>query len=189
MPLLQPWFDRQKQKKLAKRKIYSHELNWTIQLPAHFAVRTLAKAQKDYELSARMMGAPAVNSIYKDRNIQVIFSCNYDRFNHFSGAIVPLSGFSRDQIYFSREDCDDRLFRMYSKISNATVDRSSSNIIIAGTGFEQHTFVIRRNGRPILCFEYICQTIREYELSFSILYNNETHRQTMFKCLEESRFS
>lgn len=123
----------------------------------------------DYALPTILVRSPAVNSIYKDRNIQVIFSCNYDRFNHFSGAIVPLSGFSRDQIYFSREDCDDRLFRMYSKISNATVDRSSSNIIIAGTEFEQHTFVIRRNGRPILCFEYICQTIREYELSFSIL--------------------
>ena len=188
MPLLQSWLDRQRQKNLDKRKIYSQELSWTIQLPARFTLRKRATAQKNYDKTAKMMGDPASGSIYKDGKTHPVFSCHYDKFNSLSGAIVRVHGFSLEEIQLSREDCMDRLARMFSRISNTSLERSSTNIRVGGMEFEQHTFLIRRNGRPIICFEYLCQTIGEYELSFSITYNNETHRQAMFKCLEESKF-
>lgn len=189
MSFFQNLFSSLKQRSLDKRLIVSREIGWTIQLPLQYALKRPIVAQQLYDFSARLMGEASGNSIYKGKVARAIFSSYYDRFNSLSAAIIEINGASPDQIELSRTDCDDRLFRLYSKIENSTVDRQTSTINVGGLQFQQFSYLIRRGGKPILCYEYSYRTIGDYEFSISMTYNNETQRQTMTDCLADSKFS
>jgi len=189
MSLFQSWTAKIRQRKLAARKIEVSEFGWTIQLPLHFTPLSLARAQKNYELSVNRMGHPSPNSIYHSGNVTVLFSAHADKFNQITSSFSGIRDFSPYQLQLSREDCKDRLMRFFSQIPQVQIDRSSNFCNVGGVSFEQNSFLIVRNKKPILCMEYIYQTIGELELSFSMSYNDETHRQAMFKCLEESTFA
>jgi hypothetical protein len=104
------------------------------------------------------------------------------------GSIAGIKGCTEVQINATREDCKEKLSRSFSRIPQSRIERSTSSCSIGGVAFEQHSFLIIRNGKPILCFDYIYQIIGEYELAIALSYNNETPRQELFRCLEESRF-
>lgn len=157
-------------------------------MPIDFKVKDPTQAQEDYDLSAKMMGPPAKSSIYADGNTMAIFSCSYDKFNRLSAAIAEAGTASPDQLFFSREDCRDRLYRMFSRIAHGEIIPASSAISVGGLSFDLHSFLITRNSKPVICFEYMCRLIGGYELSISMTYNNETQRLKMCRCLDESTF-
>jgi len=189
MPLFQSWSAKIQERKLAARKLKVSDIGLTIQLPLDFTMLTLAKARENYERSVNQMGQPSPNSIYRSGNVTVLFSAYADKLNQISSSYSSIKGSSPDQIHFSREDCKDRLLRLFSQIPQVQIERSSNFCDVGEISFEQSSFLIVREGKPIFCMEYIYQNIGEIELSFSMTYNNETHRQSMFKCLEKATFS
>jgi len=189
MFLFQSWTAKIQEKKLAARKIEVSEIGWTIQLPLNFTLSSLVEAQKSYERSVNRMGQPSPNSIYRTGNITILFSAHADKLNQIASSYSSIKGFSPNQIHFTREDCQDRLIRLFSQIPQAQIERSSNICNVGEVSFEQSSFLIVRNGKPVFCMEYIYQVVGEVELSFSMTYNNETHRQSMFKCLAKSTFA
>lgn len=189
MNIFQQWAQKKKQRRLDARRVYVREIGWTVQLPADFIPQKIADAKKSYETSVKLMGGYNDDSIYRSDNSRAIFSAHFDKFNLIAGSICKINGFTTDQIHSSREDCKGKLMRLFSRIPQSKIERSSSTCIAGGIVFEQHSFLIVRNGKPILCMDYLYQVIGEHELAISITYNNETCRQEMFKCLEGSEFA
>jgi hypothetical protein len=189
MSFLQSWTDKRNQKKLDARKVHVSNIGWTLQLPIDFMLLSLAKARKSYDRSVNLMGTPINNSIYHSGNVEILFSSHFEKFNSLASSLSNVSKFSSDQILLSREDCKDRITRMFSRIPGSHVEKSSSAIVVGGIDFDQHSFLLRRHEKPIICLEYIYQIIGEYELSISMCYNNESVRQALVKCLQESRFT
>lgn len=189
MNIFQELAARRRQRKLTNRKVFVEEIGWTLQLPIDFEPQLIAKAQKDYEVSVKHMGGYDKDSIYHQDNSRAVFSARFDRFNMIAGSLCKSYGFSQQQIDRSRDDCKQKLLRLFSRIPQSKIEQSSSNFMVGGVSFEEHRFLVIRNGKPIFCFEYLCRIIGQYELSFSINYNNETRRQQMFKCMEDSSFA
>ena len=189
MNLFKQWADNKQQRKLDARRVVVKEIDWIVQLPLTSIPQNIADAKKSYEKSVKFMGGYNNDSIYRGDNSTAVFSSHFDKFNLIAGSICKVTGFTAEQVYSSREDCKDKLTRLFSKIPQSKIERSTITCIVGGIEFEQHSFLVIRNGKPIFCMEYIYQVINEHELAISMTYNNETKRQEMFNCLRDSEFS
>ena len=189
MNLFKQWADRKKQRKLDARRVFVKEIDWIVQLPVASIPRNIRDAKKSYEKSVKFMGGYNDESIYRSDNSKAVFSAPFDKFNLIAGSICKITGFTTEQIYSSREDCKGKLIRLFSHIPQSKIERSTTTCIVGGIEFEQHSFLVIRNGKPIFCMEYIYQVINDHELAISMTHNNETWRQEMFNCLKDSEFS
>jgi len=169
--------------------IHAGEIRWILQLPEGFTRWNLAKAQKSYRLSVKLMGDYGEGSVYHASNSKALFTAEFNQFNRISGSIANIRGFTGEQIQATREDCKGKLTQFFSRIPQSRIERSNATCTIGGISFEQHSFLIIRNGKPILCYDYVCQIIGDYELSVALSYNNETRRQELFESLQQSHFT
>jgi len=188
MSILQRWASTRRQRKIDARKVFIEEVGWTAQIPLSFVPRNLANAQRKMELAVKRMGGYSSDSIYRDGNIHVLFDADFNKFNRMAGSLSSISSHSPDQIAHSRQESKGRMVQILSRIPQSVIERNDSTCMVGGLLFDKHSFLVIRNGKPIICIECIYQIVGEYELSVSVTYNNETCRQEMIQCLEESQF-
>ena len=168
-------------------KFYFKEIGWKVTLPNTFVMATEEENKNDMQRGVNLI-ENANDVVVEDlSDLKDLISATKGD-NYINATISPYHPETDGDYLENGEAVKQIIYRTFENMPNATLDSSSSKVVIDNLSFEKFSIKLTINKEPLLTMILISRLYKGYDFGITYLYQDENTKQEIEKMLSESKF-